>query len=219
MTDNPTTDELRDGYDAVAEEYIDRIFNELDHKPLDRELLDRFATRVGAGTCCDLGCGPGHVARYLRSRGANVVGIDLSPLMIERARQLNPGIEFRQGDMRLPSPDNEEWAGVVGFYSIIHVPREQVTSALENLRRSLRADGLLLISFHLGQGTTHMDEWWGKKVSLDFHFFERDEMEGYLRAAGFDIEETVERAPYEGFEYPSHRAYIFATRRREGNRH
>jgi hypothetical protein len=35
-------------------------------------------------------------------------------------------------------------------------------------------------------------------------------MEGYLNAAGFEIEETVVRAPYENVEYPSHRAYILA---------
>ena len=95
MTEDSPTNPLRDGYDAVAVEYAERIFNELDHKPLDRELLARFAERVGSGPCCDLGCGPGHVARYLHGFGANVTGIDLSARMIELARSLNPGIEFR----------------------------------------------------------------------------------------------------------------------------
>jgi SAM-dependent methyltransferase len=216
MTKTPAIDDLRDSYDAVVEEYIERIFDELDHKPLDRELLDRFAARVGAGPCCDLGCGPGHVARYLFSRGANVTGIDLSPRMIERARQLNPGIEFRQGDMRNLVALKDGWAGIIAFYSIIHVPREHVTSVLQGLVSSLSPGGILLLSFHLGSETTHLDELWGKKVFLDFHFFERDEMEGYLRSAGFDIEEVVERAPYEGVEYPSRRAYIFATSPRAG---
>src|SRR5438874_1176185 len=53
-------------YDRIAEEYAARIAGELEHKPLDRMLLDEFAGRVkAAGRVCELGCGPGHVARYL----------------------------------------------------------------------------------------------------------------------------------------------------------
>src|SRR6266849_3919277 len=97
---NQDANELRDSYDQVAEEYVARIYHELEHKPLDRELLDRFATEVrGLGPACDMGCGPGHIAQYLHNRGADVLGIDLSPGMVERARKLNPGIEFREGNM------------------------------------------------------------------------------------------------------------------------
>ncbi len=86
--------ELRDSYDQVAGEYVTRIFHELEHKPMDRALLDRFAAEVqGLGTICDMGCGPGHVAQYLHERGVHVLGIDVSPRMVEQARQLNPGIE------------------------------------------------------------------------------------------------------------------------------
>ena len=52
---------------------------------MDRQLLDRFADSVrGAGVVCDLGCGPGQVARYLQERGLPVCGVDLSLGMIER---------------------------------------------------------------------------------------------------------------------------------------
>ena len=35
--------DCQDSYDHVADEYVRRIFDELQHKPLDRQLLDRFA--------------------------------------------------------------------------------------------------------------------------------------------------------------------------------
>src|SRR5215475_9044715 len=91
--------EVQNSYDQIAEEYVRRIFNELAHKPLDRQLLDRYAASVRSGLVCDLGCGPGHISRYLFDRGVSVFGIDLSARMIEYARQLNPGIEFKQGNM------------------------------------------------------------------------------------------------------------------------
>ncbi|MFL5802521.1 MAG: class I SAM-dependent methyltransferase [Roseiflexaceae bacterium] len=212
-------DKLREGYDQVAEEYVARIFHELEHKPLDRELLDRLAADAHTrGPICDMGCGPGQVAHYLHERGARVLGIDLSPRMVELARQLTPGVEFRQGNMLALDVDEAAWGGIAAFYSIIHIPRDQVADALRELRRALRPGGLLLLAFHLGQEIRHLDEWWGKQVSVDFLFFERAEMENYLRAAGFEIEESIEREPYEGVEVTTRRAYIFARKPTDENR-
>ena len=198
-------------YDQVAEEYVRHIADELDHKPLDRELLDRFATRFEPGDLvCDIGCGPGHVARYLHDRGLEVTGIDLSPGMIEQARRLNPGIEFNVGDMLSLDVEDGAWAGIVAFYSIIHIPRSDVVRALRELHRTLRPGGLLLMSFHIGDEILHLDELWNQPVSLDFIFFQPGEMKELLITAGFEIEEVVEREPYPEVEYQSRRAYIFA---------
>ncbi|MBM3218880.1 MAG: hypothetical protein FJZ38_09390 [Candidatus Rokubacteria bacterium] len=59
-------------YDAIADEYAQQYFDELDGKPFDRAWLDRFAESVkGRGRVCDLGCGPGQIARYLAARGVD----------------------------------------------------------------------------------------------------------------------------------------------------
>jgi SAM-dependent methyltransferase len=200
-------------YDQVADEYARRIFDELRHKPLDRQLLDRFAERVReAGPACDMGCGPGHVARYLHERGVQVCGVDLSPGMVERARRLTPGVEFRQGDMMtLEAPDGA-WAGIAAFYSIIHISRDEMARALREFYRVLRPGGLLLLAFHIGDGTIHLDEWWNQKVCVDFFSFRSEQMAGYLRAAGFEIEDIIEREPYPEVEHQSRRSYVFARR-------
>src|SRR5262249_29977268 len=93
--------DLQSSYDRVADEYVVRCLKELEHKPLDRELLDRFAAKVKSlGPACDLGSGPGHVARYLHERALDITGIDLSPGMVQTARRLNPDVKFEEGDMR-----------------------------------------------------------------------------------------------------------------------
>jgi trans-aconitate methyltransferase len=85
--------DVRQTYDRVAGEYAARIFDELDGKPFDRAILDRFGDLVRPlGPVCDLGCGPGQVTRYLAGRGLETVGVDLSPGMIAEARRLNPGL-------------------------------------------------------------------------------------------------------------------------------
>jgi len=45
---------------------------------------------------------------------------------------------------------------------------------------------------------------------MDFLFFQPAEIKLGLEAAGFTIEEIIEREPYPDVEYPSRRAYIFA---------
>lgn len=85
-------------YDRLAQEYARRIFDELLHKPLDRERLARFAAAVrGSGEVSDMGCGPGRVARHLRVAGATLFGLGLAPGMLEQARRLNSGLPFRKG--------------------------------------------------------------------------------------------------------------------------
>ena len=203
--------DIQSSYDRIADEYVRRIFDELDHKPLDRELLDRFAERVrDRGPVLDIGCGPGIVARYLRHRQVQVTGVDLSLGMVERARALNPGIDFVQGDMRSLDVPDGALGGIVGFYSIIHIPPDDVVAVLRELRRALRPDGLLLLSFHIGSEPVHLDEMWGHRVTLDFFFFETEPMKAYLREAGFEVDDTIERDPYPEVEVQTRRAYLFA---------
>jgi ubiquinone/menaquinone biosynthesis C-methylase UbiE len=205
-------DDVQASYDRVAQEYVRHVYDELQHKPLDRQLLDRFADKMrDAGLVCDLGCGPGQVAHYLRERGIAVCGVDLSPGMVERARQLNPGIEFCRGDMRELDVPDEVWAGIAAFYAIVNLAPADVAQALHEMERVLRPGGLLLLSFHIGDETLHIGDLWGCTVCLDFYFFRTEDVVGALRAAGFEIAEIVERKPYAPeVEYQSRRAYILA---------
>lgn len=206
MESQPPTTET--SYDRVAGKYAEQFFDELSKKPADRELLDRFAEELrDRGTICEIGCGPGQIARYLKDRGADVRGIDLSPEMVNCARRLNPDIPFERGDMLALDTPDDSLAGIVAFYSIIHIRRGEVTRALREMRRVLKPGGKLLMSFHQGDGEIHRDEWYGEKVSLDFTLFQPAEMVGYLESAGMQVEEVVEREPYP-FEHPTRRIYL-----------
>jgi ubiquinone/menaquinone biosynthesis C-methylase UbiE len=125
---------------------------------------------------------------------------------------LTPGVEFRQGDMMTLEVSDGAWAGIAAFYSIIHIPRGDMVQVLRELWRVLRPGGLLLLAFHIGEDSIHLEEWWGQKVCMDFFFFRSDEVAASLREAGFDIEEIIEREPYPDVEHQSRRAYIFARR-------
>ena len=204
--------DVESGYDLVADEYARRIGDELRYKPLDCQLLDRFAESVRtAGVACDLGCGPGHIARYLQGRGIQVCGVDLSAKMIQCARQLNPGIEFHRGDMRALPVKAGAWAGIAAFYAIVNLAHGDLVQALQEMMRVLTPGGRLLLSFHVGEDTSQVEELWDSGAALEFHFWRVSTVEAVVRGAGFEIEEIIEREPYAPeVEYQSRRAYIFA---------
>ena len=203
---------IRQSYDRVADEYARQLFNELQNKPLDGELLCRFAADVaGRGDACDMGCGPGQVARYLRDLGVSIFGLDLSPGMVQQARQFNPDISFREGNMlSLDIPDGT-LAGIAAFYAIVNLPKELLVSVFREMQRVLQPGGLLLLAFHCGNEVLHRDELWGRAVSMDFFYFQPGEIQHDLEVAGFEIEEIIEREPYSPeVEHQSRRAYVFA---------
>lgn len=209
------TNPIRDSYDRLAHEYALRIFRELEHKPLDRQLLNRFAAEVaGGGEVCDMGCGPGQVARYLRGIGTTVFGLDISPRMLEEARQLNPDISFREGNMlALDIPDGA-LAGIAAFYAIVNIPRELLPTVFREMERVLQPGGRLLLAFHTGDEAVQEKELWGQPISMDFFLLPAPKIQGLLEKAGLEIEEIIERGPYAPeVEYQSHRAYIFARKR------
>jgi ubiquinone/menaquinone biosynthesis C-methylase UbiE len=205
-------DPIRESYDRLAHEYTRRIFDELQHKPLDRELLNRFAAETaGRGQVCDMGCGPGQVARYLRDIGANVFGLDLSTGMLEQARQLSPDIAFHEGNMLALDIPDQTLAGIAAFYAIVNISKESLPVVFQEMARVLQPGGLLLLAFHIGDEALHEEELWGQPISMEFFLLPPLEIRCQLEAAGLTVEEIIERNPYAPeVEYQSRRAYVFA---------
>ncbi len=210
---DPGTKSIRESYDRVAEEYTRRLFHELRDKPLDTELLDRFAQRVrNRGEVCDMGCGPGQVARYLKDAGVAAFGLDLSPAMLEQARKLNPDIAFREGNMLALDIPDVSLAGIAAFYAIVNLAPEWFPTVFAEMQRVLAPGGLLLLAFHVGDEVIQENELWGFPISMKFRLLQPAEISRQLETAGLVMEEVIEREPYPDVEYPSRRAYIFASK-------
>jgi SAM-dependent methyltransferase len=203
--------DTQSSYDKVAETYAERFHNELSHKAFDRKMLEWLIERVGDGLICDMGCGPGQVAAYLHSKGANAMGIDLSPQMVEAAKRLFPAIPFQQGNMlSLEDLKDETFAGIAAFYCIIHIAPQQAVKALRELGRTLKTNGWLLLTYHVGDEVRHFDNWMEQPVNLDFRFYQTTAVKAYLQEAGFALEEVIEREAYPEIEAQTRRAYLFA---------
>jgi SAM-dependent methyltransferase len=212
---------VRASYDAVADAYVERVHDELPHKPLDRALLSAFAEQVRAengphAAVADIGSGPGHVGAFLAERGLTVTAIDLSPAMVARGRALHPEMTFEVGTMTDIGGRDGRFDGIVAFYSIIHLTDDaEVRMALGEFHRVLAPDGLLLVAVHLGEhgdATVHADDMLGVSVDMEFRFFDAAHLEAEITASGFGVEARLVRAPYPGVEVQTTRAYLLARR-------
>ncbi|MBB0243442.1 methyltransferase domain-containing protein [Streptomyces alkaliphilus] len=187
-----------DAYDAVAVRYAEFVRAEFDGLPLDRAVLAAFAEYVraaGAGPVAELGCGPGRVTAHLRDLGLDVFGVDLSPVMIELAREAYPDLRFEVGSMHALDLADERLRGIVSWYSIIHVPPRDVPSYLAEFRRVMAPGGHLLLAFFESEG--------GPPAAFDHkvttaHRWPIDDLAGLAGEAGFVEVGRMLREPREG---------------------
>ncbi|MDF0530394.1 class I SAM-dependent methyltransferase [Tsukamurella sp. 8F] len=122
------------GYDAMADLYAEAVPTAYQY-PVERHAVEAFAERVltsgSMGVVVDVGCGTGHVAADLTSRGLDVIGIDPSVSMLGYARSAYPGVAFAEGDASLTAlPDGTDIAAIIARFSLIHISPEQVMETL-----------------------------------------------------------------------------------------
>ena len=199
MTEDTHLAATRAFYDAVAEDYVRVVGDELDRRPLERGLLATFAELVladGGGPVADLGCGPGRLTPHLAGLGLDAFGVDLSPRMVELARSRHPGLRFEVGSLTgLELPD-AALAGALAWYSVIHLPADQLPVAFAEIRRVLRPGGWLLLGFKAGAETRTIDHGYGNPDAplLDVHWLPPEQVAGLVREAGLEVRAEVLRA-------------------------
>ena len=117
-----------------------RAFHEADRAYL------RFLIPENASVL-EIGCGTGDTLSFLRpSRG---VGIDLSPAMVERARERHPGLEFHTGNAEDPTV----LAGIEGRFDVILLSDtvgflDDIEETLRQLHRFATPQTRIIVSYH-----------------------------------------------------------------------
>lgn len=104
-------------------------------------LLESVRVRSGIRVL-DVASGPGYAAGAAAARGATVVGIDFSPLMVEEAKQRFEGVaslEFLEGDAQKLPFESGQFGAVVMNFGLLHLARPEV--AISEAFRVLEAGG------------------------------------------------------------------------------
>jgi SAM-dependent methyltransferase len=199
MTEPGDMTMIRTSYDTVAVAYAALLRDALAEQPVQRGVLATFAELVRrrpAGPVLDAGCGPGHIAAHLGRLGLDVFGIDLSPAMVQVARQDNPGLRFDVGSMLALDLPSGTLAGVLSWWSMVHTPLEQLPAVFGELARVLAPGGELLVGFHGGIGRTHKREGYGgHPMSVYVHRWSLDRIAQHCADAGLHVHTRISQDP------------------------
>jgi len=142
LLDIPNMD-VESGYRLWADTYDD-FHNPLIaiEEPLIRELVDE----IPPGRALDAACGTGRYARYMSQRGHKVSAVDMTPEMIERAREGAQGVDFKVGSLEaLPFPDQTFDLVMCGL-ALTHLA--EIGKAISEIARVLKVGGIAVISDH-----------------------------------------------------------------------
>jgi ubiquinone/menaquinone biosynthesis C-methylase UbiE len=180
-------------FDHIGERY-DEVFP---HKEGQLTAVSWLIDRLRPGArVLDVGCGTGVPAtRQLTGAGAQVTGIDISPVMLEIARRNVPEATFVEMDAMDASPALGEFDAVVAFFSLLMLPRAEIPQALARLRDIIVPAGWLA----LGMVEADIDDvpipFLGAQVRVSGYI--RDELRDVVTAAGFTVqaESSLSYAP------------------------
>ena len=175
------SESVRAAYGVRAAEYTRVLGSVEDMHEKDRERIGRWAASIG-GQLIDAGCGPGHWTDFLYQRGASVLGIDLVPEFIESARVRFPEVPFRVASFRnLDVPDGS-LHGVLAWYSLIHVPPDELPLVLREISRALTQGGQLLVGFFNGPPGDSFPH-----AVTTAYYWSPEHMGNLLSKAGFEV--------------------------------
>ncbi len=188
----------------MATRYAELARDALAPLPLDRAVIAAFAELAragGAGPVAELGCGPGQVTAHLRDLGLDAFGVDLSPAMIDIARESYPDLRFEVGSMdsldSLGVADGK-LSGIVSWYSVIHIPPQDLPPCFAEFGRVLAPGGHLLLAFFESEDgpVTAFDH----KVTTAYRWPIGD-LAGLAEDAGFTEVGRMLREPLDGERY------------------
>ncbi|WP_430499648.1 class I SAM-dependent DNA methyltransferase [Micromonospora trifolii] len=192
MNDDDWLTATRTSYDTVAVSYAHLVRDLLAEAPYERAALASFAELLqgaGGGPVADVGCGTGRITAHLHTLGVDAFGIDLSPGMIDVARRDHSELRFEVGSMTDLDLADGSVAGLVAWYSLIHIPDDQIGVVFAHFRRVVRPGGPLLLGFHVGDETTLKTEGYGgHPMNVHVHRRQPAQVAAWLRQSGFTID-------------------------------
>lgn len=146
MPEPPTPGATDGGYDDFAAAYAVANESGLFNKWYERPEILRMAGDVRGLRVLDAGCGHGPLAAELHQRGARVSAFDLSPGMVELAREhLGDAVDVQVADLAGPLPYPDDIFDLAVLSLCLHYV-EDWAPTLSELRRVLVPGGRILIS-------------------------------------------------------------------------
>ncbi|GAA2459473.1 class I SAM-dependent methyltransferase [Streptomyces glaucus] len=160
-----------------------------------RESLEWLLGRLAPGSrVLDVGSGTGRpTAAALAAAGHEVLGVDVSPVMVDLAARQVPGARFRRADIRDVPLEDGSFDAVCVYFSLLQMSRAQQADVLRRLARALRPGGVLVLA----------------TVPLDVEDVEAVFMGQPVRVTSFAAEDVVALVRAAGLTVLSERSVTF----------
>ena len=141
----------KDYYDNNAQEFVNSTFM-VDMQSLYQPFLNLIPD---FGRILDLGCGSGRDALAFKNMGYKIEAIDYSAELVKQASDLT-GIEVRlQSFYDLDEIDT--YNGIWACASLLHCERHRLVDVLQRIIQSLKANGVIYMSFKYGDQDREKD--------------------------------------------------------------
>jgi SAM-dependent methyltransferase len=188
-------EQVRDAYAAVADLYIELFGTSQQVHPDDLAFIGRHLS-IQPGHVLDVGCGPGHITGYLRSLGVDATGIDMVPEFIAHAKATHPHGRYRLGSMQSLDVENGSIAGLLAWFSLIHLPPQDLDGVLAEFRRVMTPASTLVVGLFDGDEVAAFDH----KVATAYRWPVNEFSERLARAGFMEVER--QHRPSDGTHRP-----------------
>lgn len=195
---------VREGYNRAAKTLEKNFGIDREAEEGEVQALIDFSSRIPlGGKILDAGCGNGVYSRILSDK-FDVLGVDISEKQIELAMKNAPEAQFKCQDMAEMIFPEGYFDGILAFYSVIHVPREEHRELLSNFHHMLKKGGIFLASFHNNDDPeSYHGDFFGTGAKMFWSGFDKDTNLKIVQDIGFTIiwSKLVQESPIFGGSY------------------
>ena len=178
---------VRQAYSDLSDRYIE-LFGSVDAVNADDlGFIARHLT-IRPGRVLDAGCGPGHLTAHLCSLGVDAFGIDVVPEFVEHARASHPDGHYEVASMLDSGLADHSVAGILAWYSLIHVAPDALDETIAEFRRVIEPGGTVVIGIFVGDEVEPFDH----RVATAYRW-PLDVFADRLTRSGFTTAERIDR--------------------------
>lgn len=176
-----------DAFDKSAKIYQDKFMD----VSLFADTFNFFSDYITAdhSRILDIACGPGNITKYLLDRNPEykILGIDLSPNMLDLAQANNPLAKFQLMDCREIDTIEQKFEGITCGFCLPYLTREEAIELIANVSRLLTPGGIFYLSTMEDDYTKSRFQTSSTGDQVYVHYHQEDYLTKAFKENNFDV--------------------------------